>query len=650
MYSFPTQYPSQYPLQSFQRPIQPSQYPIQSFQRPIQPSQYSTQYQQAEIQAPQRSIQASQVVPQIIGLKQKFTSEDIKKYYDNLLRNLNESKLYEPIKQQKIKEAEIILKHVVCKEFAEVHEKLSNLNPKEIEELITEQFYSYEVMQSLACILSSIYSQKMTSAYYRHFITELRYLSGNTSGGNVMFASLKNQSRELFVLKSPKSLSDHDDLIHEIFVGFYGTNQLRKLIPNFAYVYGYISCSLPFIKNDKVSAWCDPNLRNVTYAIYENIVSDISSTKYMKSITVKEFFIYLLQILYSLKIAYEAIDFTHYDLHSNNVIIKKLNGKRCIKYGDEIYIETDIVATIIDYGRSHIKYNGVDFGHVDSNSPMAEHDIKRDSSNILYDVYKHYMAINVDIFNGNKSTFNQIKDIFKYFNDKEDLSQALQNQIPFYYNTVPRPEFDINNFIEFVVNYAKNLGFNIITKSPTSKVLRCENNCPSFENILYSEKVSSNNTSVVPNNYLEFYDLYTYYTTDESKKLLLENFDVNTATIELDNKINEIYTSMVVPTYIFSVTYDYVNGKICDIARYLEKLQELKFYKHITYELNNISLNDKISKMLDNQKTNIQEYSDWIDHVIDIFIDNSSYESFTDSHPDIVDKIRLLATFLTVVK
>ena len=79
-----------------------------------------------------------------------------------------------------------------------------------------------------------------------------------------------------------------------------------------------------------------------------------------------EFLQIYLQVLNPLNLAYKKFDFTHYDLHSENVLIQELPYPISIPFyhpdGRTLYLRTNFLARIIDYGTAHVKIEGQHFG------------------------------------------------------------------------------------------------------------------------------------------------------------------------------------------------------------------------------------------------------------------------------------------------
>lgn len=146
---------------------------------------------------------------------------------------------------------------------------------------------------------------------------------------------------------------ENDETVNESFIAIEGTNHLREFIPNYSYVYAGIR------SNDIHSYIRAKTTPYPAVSMYEYI-DGVTFKEFIKYCTVKEMIEVFIQVFESLYMGNMLIDFTHYDLHSANVVIKKLDTPITINYmarNDNLpmSIETNILAVIIDYGSSHIK-------------------------------------------------------------------------------------------------------------------------------------------------------------------------------------------------------------------------------------------------------------------------------------------------------
>lgn len=219
---------------------------------------------------------------------------------------------------------------------------------------LNKEFFPYQLMEKLSCYFST---HVELSSQINSQITELRTLSSGVEGEtyNATFRGIQ----DLIVLKKPKERHT-DSVIHEFFVALVCTNRLRETIPNFEYIYGTFHCAVPKESKD----WCEQKSKKLDIFL---ILEKINGKTWANSIitcSLLQYLSYLLQICASLQIAEEKNGFTHYDLHSNNIILRDYPGPYFyIKYGD-MYIKTDKIATIIDYGRVSINANGKWYGTV----------------------------------------------------------------------------------------------------------------------------------------------------------------------------------------------------------------------------------------------------------------------------------------------
>ena len=157
------------------------------------------------------------------------------------------------------------------------------------------------------------------------------------------------------VIKIPKKRDGSvDSLKYEYSMGCHLRKTLCKMLPNFMKVYGYIH------KNDN------------EYLILQRIMPGKTLRELVKenplpqfkSIRCKELMSIVLQTLCSIQVAQNVVDFTHYDLHFGNIVIREDdNSPKEIKYTYHdrknvthtvtVPIYDNRIAVIIDYGRTH---------------------------------------------------------------------------------------------------------------------------------------------------------------------------------------------------------------------------------------------------------------------------------------------------------
>lgn len=244
-----------------------------------------------------------------------------------------------------------------------------------IKDLLEEKFYQPDVMKVLLCAAGSVVHLPSSAEHeeqnenIRHWFRRLEKLSvGKSAYGDTYLGYIgKEGNAPPFVLKVPKTEMASQEAAHEIVVGMYGLNQLRKLVPNFSYVFGGFSCSapIPSISGKEVGEWCKVDGKMI-YSMYENVSNSVSLNRFFSNCSGEEFVNVTLQLCYALNTAHKTCDFTHYDLHGGNILVRKLNHPVQLVYetdrGKE-YITTSYIPMIIDYGFSHIVYQGRHYGH-----------------------------------------------------------------------------------------------------------------------------------------------------------------------------------------------------------------------------------------------------------------------------------------------
>lgn len=249
------------------------------------------------------------------------------------------------------------------------------------------------------------------------------------------------------VLKTFVDKVREDELIHEFYIS-YILNTIGNIIPNFSILYDAII--LPYSVNDYI-------VKDKLYLIYDKIEPSIAFKDYIKKDKSKLFFTNFmrnyLQILLSLQIAYELCKFTHYDLHYSNILIKKTSEFPHITYSTAFgtyNIKTNgELATIIDYGRSYLKYNNLNHGHMFN------------YSNPMHDAFK-LLQYSVNIFpkEFNNNGIYLLSFFFKC--DDSKIFQTLNTQPRNYYIDIKYFNiYTLPDFIVWCIDYCKTLDLDI---------------------------------------------------------------------------------------------------------------------------------------------------------------------------------------------
>lgn len=202
---------------------------------------------------------------------------------------------------------------------------------------------------------------------YNGFVNELTYeRSGYTS-----HAILKSSARP-----------DADNLYYEYLVGMNYVNKLNIVYPCFLETYGcYLykndmgwknMSNSKMLKNktdlkNSLVEFPDKNPFSASCKDSQYIsilIQHINGAKTLESLLSYRGFVNndMVYVLFQVYMALSCVsnEFTHYDLHTNNILVYQPAAGKCIEYhyhdGNNVYtFKNKYIAKIIDYGRSHFK-------------------------------------------------------------------------------------------------------------------------------------------------------------------------------------------------------------------------------------------------------------------------------------------------------
>lgn len=228
-----------------------------------------------------------------------------------------------------------------------------------------------------------------------------KVLSQSSKNGKIYIINIKSSIKQKLLLKAPLNL-DSDNMSYEYYVGSI-LNELRiQNIPCFALTYGRFAINLS--DSDILSTFDNKSVSHVIYEYIRNGNKTFTLYDYIsilkENINTKEIQTNLINILMmlliSLYMGQTKFNFTHYDLHLNNILLYKLDNITEYQVdinGDIFKIILEYFPYIIDFGRSHI-------------------------NNESFTDYKHFLDVE------NKKTYT----------DFEEFSNALWNDRFFYTN------------------------------------------------------------------------------------------------------------------------------------------------------------------------------------------------------------------------
>lgn len=423
---------------------------------------------------------------------------------------------------------------VTCPTVMDAVRKLPGIDFGQLEQKITDGFYHPKFGQEMMCLANALYlDEKVLGLRPEERLRDnLEVTSlGRGASGSVLTATLR-RAADVFALKVPSFLKNRDEMTHEAVVGLFGTNQLRAYCPNFSLIYGFFRCSPPLMDKKEVRTWCDRGGDgSVGYVIYELITPSQTLDDYISSgASTLEIMESYLQVMFALKVG-KRIRFTHYDLHSNNVVLRPPSGGAFyIPYvgvdsppgsrGRTRYVRASSgrVAMIIDYGASYFEMESdgkkVALGSI-GNEDIYQYSFFDDRSFLIHDAYKLLCTMLMGGKENNQSFYDEAKSLLKFWNPCQEADAILEEQDPFYYAVpeVAAGYYDFDEWVEYCIEWLRERKYGDVVVDappPDSRVLRCLSGCPEFE--IFPAKIP------IPQRLSEFADYHRVLTADERKE------------------------------------------------------------------------------------------------------------------------------------
>ena len=153
------------------------------------------------------------------------------------------------------------------------------------------------------------------------------------------------------VIKKAVSAMDAENFIHEYAVSMEGTNSLRSLCPHFCYTFAlYQKETISRILLEKIP----------DSVVMVQYVRDMISLPFSTDLA-NRFLQVFIQVVLALEVAQETVFFTHFDLHGENVLVRKTDvviPRLTYLIGDTVYTMRNVseVASIIDFGHATVRY------------------------------------------------------------------------------------------------------------------------------------------------------------------------------------------------------------------------------------------------------------------------------------------------------
>lgn len=299
--------------------------------------------------------------------------------------------------------------------------------------------YSDDLTPAMAQTMRTIFNRIYLSTGGKIVVDD--QAAGKTKPNDDLF-ELKMSDLEMCTLneKGDVDCSFEDDLLHELFVSFYYTNRLRKIIPNFQLCYAGIKASKSYAEIcelDDVNCACNTS-QTVDYLVLERL-DGLTMSESLKSCTINDFLSWIMQITLSLEMGHIHFGFTHYNLNTDNVVIvpfKNDSGNTDevkVKYWHRnqiLIMNLKSAAVMKSFETAHVGHRGdtteENFGVVGYESLGIFHDESRP----FYDIYKILMWSLYYLRKHNNAVFDQASKLSKFFGVSyaRDLNKILDTE------------------------------------------------------------------------------------------------------------------------------------------------------------------------------------------------------------------------------
>ncbi len=302
--------------------------------------------------------------------------------------------------------------------------------------------------RNIACMVDAVIYNENSENFSQNMNERLKYwfdlikVIGKPSIEGYAMKTKFLGNDDIIITKSPRD-SNGDDIVHEAFIGFYVTNKIRRYVPNFMYVYGYVDCSRVASDNKTIVGWCANTKEPVSYLFTEYIKDHVTMEDFFNSnAALTDIVSVLYQLLNALALANTLYKYTHYDLHNQNVLVRKFASPVTIPFYDENlsvigYFYTQYVPYIIDYGHSRAEIGNVLFDNLKLEISHGKDTIYLP----MHDTYRHIMFLAFSIYRrdgvakipqnvtDNKPAVIFLSHMYSFFNEGMTLSQRAYKRI-----------------------------------------------------------------------------------------------------------------------------------------------------------------------------------------------------------------------------
>lgn len=253
----------------------------------------------------------------------------------------------------------------------------------------------------------------------------VRMMEEQPAYSNILEAEIPNFEDVIIKYRKELGKYEYDTVFfHEVFVGLI-LNKMKKYVPNFVTTYGNFQAVISI--EEDITFRQSLEMNDDCFLVIEKINNAVELSKFVENATISQYLQVLLQILNALNYANREFEFSHNDLHDDNILIETLKDPVYIPYyigGKVKYIYTRFFARIIDFGLSFVKLKGEPYGFYG----REPHRILSNRQNPILDSYKLICFTGNSCFNaGNSLLFAFISNLYEVFEEEITLTERIHN-------------------------------------------------------------------------------------------------------------------------------------------------------------------------------------------------------------------------------
>jgi len=233
---------------------------------------------------------------------------------------------------------------------------LDDIDEERLRQLLNEHWDKSEVIDGLITIfdaLNIIGSQFGVVKVYHHFLAISKILGAGVQGivSGAEFTPRDNGQPTIAIKNVRQETPDALLLLEREFLIGVQLNKLMKITPVFGKMYGYVDCS-KVIAGGKNQSFCN---RQIPATLISQFIPGKTMSFYLQNgmLSAGEFYRIFILLLDGLNKA-SRYNYTHYDLHTDNVFIRPLTESWNFPVLNNAMISSKYVPTILDYGLSRI--------------------------------------------------------------------------------------------------------------------------------------------------------------------------------------------------------------------------------------------------------------------------------------------------------